>query len=192
MPNNSKPTAQEILKKPYARILVPEEDGTYSAEILEFPGCYAEGDTAAEAIDDLEKAAASWIEATLGQNKEIPEPLANYEYSGKINLRLPKSIHKQAARFAQKEDVSLNQFFASAIASRIGAEEICNRLLERIEGRMIAAACSIQIHCVATGFLLGDTVQSGQLSEFPFVQVNNPSSVATVGQLPPLKAITNG
>ncbi len=131
------PPAQEILRKPYARILIPEEDGTYSAELLEFPGCYAEGDTAAAAIENLEKAAASWIEAAREQGQEIPEPLASYGYSGKINLRLPKSIHKQAARFAQRDDVSLNQFFASAIAARVGAEDVYERLAQRLEARLM-------------------------------------------------------
>ena len=128
-----KRSIQDILNKPYARILIRDEDGTYTAEILEFPGCYAEGDTPTEAIEDLEEAAASWIEAAIEQGQEIPEPLDTYGYSGKINLRLPKSIHKLAARFAQKEGVSLNQYFASAIAARIGAEDLCNRLVERIK-----------------------------------------------------------
>ncbi|KKK46677.1 hypothetical protein LCGC14_3162840, partial [marine sediment metagenome] len=45
--------AEQILKRPYTRILVPEEDGSFSAEILEFPGCYADGETATDAYDNL-------------------------------------------------------------------------------------------------------------------------------------------
>ncbi len=124
---------KQILSRPYARILIPDDDGTYTAEILEFPGCYGEGDTAGDAINDLEQAAASWIEAALKQGQEIPAPLDSCEYSGKINLRLPKSIHKQAVRFAERDDISLNQFFSAAIAARIGAEEFCEHLLERFQ-----------------------------------------------------------
>ena len=109
---------KQILSKPYARILIPDDDGTYTAEILEFPGCYGEGETAADAIDDLEQAAASWIEGAIKQGQEIPAPLDSCEYSGKINLRLPKSIHKHAARFAKRDDISLNQFFLAAISAR--------------------------------------------------------------------------
>jgi predicted RNA binding protein YcfA (HicA-like mRNA interferase family) len=36
-------TATEYLKKPYGRLLVPEDEGGYRAEIIEFPGCFAEG-----------------------------------------------------------------------------------------------------------------------------------------------------
>ena len=32
------------------------------------------------------------------------------EFSGKILLRLPKSLHKELAKAAKKEDVSLNQY----------------------------------------------------------------------------------
>jgi predicted RNase H-like HicB family nuclease len=139
-----KRSLQEILKRPYARILLRDTDGTYTAEILEFPGCIAEGDTPDEAIKELDDAAASWLEAAIQQNEEIPEPFADHEYSGKINLRLPISIHSQAARFAKKDDVSLNQFFASAIASRVGAEDLCERLINRIEDRCSQrwASCS--------------------------------------------------
>ena len=134
-----------ILRKPYARILIPEDDGTYSADILEFPGCHAEGDTASEAIENLEKAAVSWIEAALEQGQEIPLPMTVHGYSGKINLRLPKSVHKQAARFAQRDDVSLNQFFISAIAARVGAEELYECLAKRLESRLPFAIALVNI-----------------------------------------------
>ena len=123
----------EILKEPYARVLTPGEDGTYTAEILEFHGCYAEGDTADEAIKNLEDAAASWIEAAIEQGQEIPPPATVHEFSGRINLRLPRSIHKQAARFAARDEISLNQFFTAAIASRVGAEQLGDRLIQRLQ-----------------------------------------------------------
>lgn len=126
----------ELLKRPYARILIPEDDGTYTADMLEFPGCHAEGNTAPEAIENLEEAAAAWIDAAIEQGQEIPLPMTAHGYSGKINLRLPKSIHKQAARFAQRDDVSLNQFFTNAIAARVGAEELYERLVQSLERRL--------------------------------------------------------
>jgi predicted RNase H-like HicB family nuclease len=164
---------RDILQKPYARVLIPEEDGTYSAEILEFPGCYAEGDTAAEAIVELENAAVSWIEATLGQHQEIPEPLVNYEYSGKINLRLPKSIHKQAARFAQNEDVSLNQFFASAIAAKVGAEDLCEHLMKRIESRLMSNT-SIMMFQQSVNLLVCSPDASGYMSDIKYLGASSP------------------
>lgn len=130
--NKHNQLTHDRLKAPYSRVLIPAEDGTYFAQILEFPGCYAEGKTANEAIQNLESSAASWIEAAQAQGQDIPEPFANYGYSGKINLRIPRSIHKRAALFAQKDDISLNQFFTSAIAARVGAEEFFDHLTKKL------------------------------------------------------------
>jgi predicted RNase H-like HicB family nuclease len=49
--------AVELLKKPYARVVVPEADGSFTAEILEFPGCVASGDSAADALANVEEVA---------------------------------------------------------------------------------------------------------------------------------------
>src|SRR5438045_190240 len=97
------------LRMPYARLLVPEEDGGYRAEILEFPGCIAEGDDAAEALSELEAAAEDWLEAALEMGSPIPPPLEEANYSGKLNLRLPKSLHRKASLAADLDGVSLNQ-----------------------------------------------------------------------------------
>src|SRR5438105_99195 len=101
---------EDYLKEPYSRIVIPEEDGTYSSEMFEFPGCYSFGDTPEEALDNLEEAAKNWIAASLEQGQAIPAPTGRNEYSGKIALRLPASLHKDAVRMAAREGVSLNQF----------------------------------------------------------------------------------
>lgn len=109
----------EILSKPYARVLVPDSNG-FRAEILEFPGCLAEGDTAADAYEALEAAAGSWIEASLESGVSIPEPSENCQFSGKLVLRLPKSLHKKASVAAERDGTSLNQFIVSSIAYQCG------------------------------------------------------------------------
>src|SRR5262245_27552412 len=100
----------EYLMKSYGRVVIPESDGTYRAEIIEFPGCIAVGNTAAEALATLEDVAESWLQATIDQGLRIPEPIENEGFSGKLVVRLPKSLHKKAAHAASREGVSLNQF----------------------------------------------------------------------------------
>lgn len=114
------------LKKPYARLVVPEQDGTFRAEIMEFPGCIAVGDTASEALATLEEVAKSWLEATLAKGQVIPEPMENIEFSGKLVLRLPKSLHKKAAHAAERDGVSLNQFIVSSLAEHVGERRVTN------------------------------------------------------------------
>lgn len=115
-------TPEEYLKDPYARVLIPDgETGTYTARILEFPGCITEADSIEEALKRLEDTAESWIQACLDIGKAIPQPAATQEYGGKVALRLPRSLHQQAVEVAEFERVSLNQFLVSAIAEKIGA-----------------------------------------------------------------------
>lgn len=119
--------AAAYLKRPYARIVIPEDDKTFRGEILEFPGCIAVGNTAAEAFATLEEVAESWIETALAQGQKIPEPLEGNEFSGKLVLRLPRSLHKKAARAAQRDGVSLNQFMVSSLAEQIGERSVTAR-----------------------------------------------------------------
>jgi predicted RNase H-like HicB family nuclease len=126
-------SVQEYLKKSYSRIITPTEEGGFFAEILEFPGCFAEGKSSSETLEALERVAESWIEAALEQQQTIPEPFENQSYGGKVALRLPKSIHKQAARLANRDSISLNQFLVSAVSMRVGAEKMYAFIERKLE-----------------------------------------------------------
>lgn len=130
-------STKAYMKKPYARILIPdEESGKYMGEVLEFPGCFAYGDTPEETLSRLDRAAESWIEAAIKQRQSIPEPFGSAGYSGNFALRIPRSLHRRAARLAERDRVSLNQFFVSAISERVGAEDALNQLVERVNERL--------------------------------------------------------
>ncbi|MEP6774964.1 MAG: toxin-antitoxin system HicB family antitoxin, partial [Chloroflexota bacterium] len=116
-----------------------------SFQFLEFPGCFAEGNTADEAIHNLEAAAESWIEVSLAKGQEIPEPAMNQGYGGKVALRLPRSLHRQAARMADRDGVSLNQFLVTAIAARLGAEDFYSRLCDKMEQRYWKASTNVAL-----------------------------------------------
>ncbi len=127
-------SATEILRRPYSRLLVPDEAGGFSAQLMEFPGCFAEGETADEAIANLESAALSWVEAAQAQGMVIPPPTGGQEdASGRFVLRLPRSMHQRAIRYAQRDGVSLNQFVVAALAERIGTELAVARVEQRLE-----------------------------------------------------------
>jgi len=134
MKNRSAKTPEEYLRAPYSRILVPdEESGTFTAEILEFPGCISQGDTAEEAYKNLEAAAKAWIEAALDLGQEIPEPSYTQNYGGKIALRLPHSLHRKAAQMAERDGTSLNQFLVAAVAEKVGASNLYQSIVEKLE-----------------------------------------------------------
>ena len=100
----------------YTYILIPDETGGYTGEILEFPGCYAEGDTPDVTMAALHRAAEAWIDAAREQGQDIPAPLRAHEFQGKVALRLPRSLHRTAVLMAANDNVSLNTFLVTAIA----------------------------------------------------------------------------
>ena len=48
-----------------------------------------------------------------------------------ISLRLPNSLHKQARELAEKEEISINQLIATALAEKISALATDDYLRER-------------------------------------------------------------
>ena len=130
-------TAKHYLQQPYARIVIPVEPKGFHAEVLEFPGCFAQGKTPQDAYSNLEKAAASWIDTCLTQGQEIPEPSSNLTFSGRIAFRLPKSVHRHAALLAERDKTSLNTYLVSAVSAKVGAQDFYNVLAQRLEQRLI-------------------------------------------------------
>jgi predicted RNase H-like HicB family nuclease len=112
---------RKLLTQTYSRVLIPDGDDHFVAEILEFQGCSARGDTPAAAYANLERAAELWLAEWLSQGKEAPRPFTNSETTGRFALRLPKSLYVRASQAAACEGVSLNQYIANAVAERVGA-----------------------------------------------------------------------
>ncbi len=175
--------ARDYLEAPYSRVLIPDaETGTYTAEIAEFPGCVAQGDTPDEAYRNLEAAAESWIEELVGMGQRVPEPAADNRYSGRVALRLPKYLHRNAAQLAEREGTSLNQFLVSAIAEKVGASNLYSLMTERLERRSVESA--VNIAQIAVSSMAGAGAQASYWGGHP-INVNvfhnlNASSVGGV------------
>ncbi len=120
MKARTKQRVAEVLAAPYARVLRRDADGGFGAEALEFPGCYSAGADGPEALANLDEAMALWVASQLEQGQEIPPPLAVAEYSGRVTLRLPPSLHERAALLAVAEGVSLNRWLSAAVAVYAG------------------------------------------------------------------------
>ena len=89
----------------------------FTASIKELPGLIVYGESLEEVYDEIELAKADWIEANLEWGRKIKEPLENSleEYSGKITLRLPKTLHRDVKERSEIEGVSLNQTIVQLI-----------------------------------------------------------------------------
>lgn len=64
----------DYLKLPYHRIIQPDESGLWSARVLELDGVFSEGDTAAEAAENLNAAMRLWIDHELATGHTVPMP----------------------------------------------------------------------------------------------------------------------
>ena len=67
---------QEILRRPYHRVITGEPSEGYLGEVPELPGCLTAGATPAEALESLQEAMAVWVESALAHGDPIPEPFA--------------------------------------------------------------------------------------------------------------------
>ena len=75
-------TVSDYLDLPYHRVVRPDESGLWSAHALEFDGVFSEGETAAEAAENLGMAMGLWIEHELAQGHPIPDPWGSTSRSG--------------------------------------------------------------------------------------------------------------
>ena len=93
-----------------------DDDEYWLAELLDLPGCMADGSSPDEALESLEEAKRLWIETQIEDGYEVPEPAQIHDYSGKFLVRMPKSLHYRLATQAKREGVSLNQYVVSILA----------------------------------------------------------------------------
>lgn len=117
-----------VLKKAYVKRLMSDPTGGYTVTVQEFPGCIAEGDTAEEALANFDQAADSWVRVSLINGREIREPLDFDGCSGKIALRIPRSLHKEVAELAELEGSSINQILTAAIAAYVRGDTLMKRM----------------------------------------------------------------
>ena len=110
---------KDYMELPYTRIVkeMNDESGHYFyGKILELDGCQSTGDTLEELYENLNEAMEGYLEVKLENNLPIPLPERTENYSGKFNVRLPKSLHQRLAIQAEEEGVSLNQLVLYKLA----------------------------------------------------------------------------
>ena len=110
---------KDYMELPYTRIVkeMNDESGHYFyGKSLELYGCHITGDTLEELYENLNEAMEGYLEVKLENNLPIPLPERTENYSGKFNVRLPKSLHQRLAIQAEEEGVSLNQLVLYKLA----------------------------------------------------------------------------
>ena len=95
-----------------------DEESYWVCEIPDLPGCVADGETPEEAIESLSEAKRLWIESRLEHGHSVPLPTNTRGYSGRLLLRMPRSLHRKLAAQSRREGTSLNMYLVSLLSER--------------------------------------------------------------------------
>ena len=122
----------------YHKTVTQDDEGDYIVEVQELPGCVADGRSPDEAFENLREAMTSWLASRMEAGLEIAEPRVDEGYSGKILLRMAKSLHRRLAAQSAVEGVSLNQYLVTLLADASARVEF--PVARKAEERPVLAA----------------------------------------------------
>ncbi len=115
----SKHTTKYYLNLPwtYTIELDKDNDGNkiFVIRVNEFPGICSDGNTLEEAMESVREALSLAIEVSLESGDEIPVPVDEREYKGKIAYRTSPRRHFLLAKQARQKKMSLSQILDSLI-----------------------------------------------------------------------------
>jgi antitoxin HicB len=77
-------------------------------------GCVTHGSSPQEALRNGLEAAQLWLDSAVKHGHFIPKPAS--QYSGRLTLRMPRSLHERIAEEAEREGVSINQWVLTKLA----------------------------------------------------------------------------
>lgn len=102
------------------RLVVRDGEEMYEARVAELQDVVAFGDTYSEAYESAIEAVTGLQEMFAEKGKAFPLPeMEETEFSGRVTLRMSKSLHAAVHRRASVDCVSLNQWIVEAIACRV-------------------------------------------------------------------------
>ena len=115
------------------RPLSQEEGGGYSIHFPDLPGCWSDGATPEEAIENGRDALRSWLAVADEFGDATPKPFS--AVSGRFVQRVPRSLHVQLIARAKAEGVSLNTLVVSLVSRGIGVQEPSGRAARGLTAR---------------------------------------------------------
>ena len=121
------------------------DDDGFFIEIPDLPGCMTFCEEFNQINETAEDAKKSWISSRLERGLEVPEPRNEEDFSGKILLRLTKSLHRSLSNQAKRERISLNQYMLGLLSSSSSLKEIENRLIEKIKELQTDSATDLKL-----------------------------------------------
>lgn len=143
---------------------IVEGDELYVARVAELQDVEEYADSHAEAyalaIDTIETA----YELCLEKGIAFPEPAvfdaSLVQASGRVTLRMPRTLHSQLTKIATDEGVSLNQYIVSAISVQYGQCRASDNFITEFKESMRGLSKEItSFHRTAATYIFKDYIQ---------------------------------
>lgn len=131
----ARPSLGDYLAREYPFDVLADPEGGYVVIFPDLPGCMTQVEDLAEIGPMAEEIRRLWIESEYEDGAEIPPPSYPEGYSGKFNVRLSRSLHRQLAESAEREGLSLNSHVAGLLG-RGDAQARVERQLAAVETRI--------------------------------------------------------
>lgn len=139
----------DYLNQQYRFNVIADEDGGYVVEFPDLPGCITQVEDITEVSPMAEEIRTLWIKTAFDHGFEIPDPTYPPLYSGKFNVRLPRSLHRALAESAENEGVSLNQQVVAILSGGVSTSSDVARRLDRIESALKSLQTEPSRHAMA-------------------------------------------
>lgn len=96
------------------------------------------------------------------QQVSFPAPylITSDEFSGRVTLRLPKSLHAKVSQMAAQDDASINQYLVSAIASYVGETHGASKAFSEASNLLQNVIFHATTTWKATQFLFSETTSA--------------------------------
>ncbi|MGC8917685.1 MAG: type II toxin-antitoxin system HicB family antitoxin [Thermoanaerobaculum sp.] len=105
------------------RLYQDTDSGDWVAEVVDLPGCIGVGESPEAAVAQATVAVAHWVDEAQELGLNVPAPSRAPRASGRVLLRLPKSLHAQLQVVAELEGTSLNQVMVSLLSQALGLRQ---------------------------------------------------------------------
>lgn len=99
------------------RITWSGEDGEHVGLCAEFPSLSYLDKTPEDALNGIRRIVADVMADMQDNGERVPEAIADKNFSGVFNVRIPPMLHRALAIQAAEQDVSLNRLVSAKLAS---------------------------------------------------------------------------
>lgn len=128
MSTKTRPTLEEVLAREYPFNVIADPESGYVIVFPDLPGCMTQIETMDEVGPMAEEIRTLWLETEYDAGDDIPTPSYPEEYSGKLLLRMPKSLHRTLAVAAEREGVSLNVYACQLLGENHALAQVMHRM----------------------------------------------------------------